>query len=437
MSVLIETSLGDIVIDLYHKKSLNASLNFLKLCKIKYYNGCLFYTVQKDYIALTGDQTNKGGGGKSVFEILGGNKYFDDQDNDLTFNCKGLVATSNPSPNKNTSEFFITLTDQMLPYLNKKHSIFGKVVEVFEVLDKINNALCNSSNKPLQQIVIRHTIIIADCFEDPKGLIVPCSSPIRKVEDDEALDPDFKFENKENSKLEEEAEMHQAKSRALGLYVIEDIPDADIAPPDNVLFVCKLNPVTQDEDLLGVFGRFGKIKSCQVIKDWKTNDSLQYAFIEFSNKEDCEEAFFKMDNVLLDGRRIHVDFSQSVAKLWADYRRKRNLDIAQTVMELEKTKKDPNKKETAKIEIKSRDRIDERYPILVDDAKPITLSSSESESDSCSSSDKSKSKSRSNSKHSKGRHKNKSKSRSRSRSDSSDSSKKHKKNKNDHRSHRR
>ena len=54
--------------------------------------------------------------------------------------------------------------------------------------------------------------------------------------------------------------------------------------------------------------------SCEVIRDRKTGDSLQYAFVEFEDKDACEKAYFKMDNVLIDDRRIHVDFSQSVSK---------------------------------------------------------------------------------------------------------------------------
>lgn len=100
-------------------------------------------------------------------------------------------------------------------------------------------------------------------------------------------------------------------------------------PPENVLFVCKLNPITTEEDLEIIFSRFGEIKrykqltynsdsrsySCEVIKDWKTGESLCYAFIEFASRDQCENAYFKMDNVLIDDRRIHVDFSQSVSKL--------------------------------------------------------------------------------------------------------------------------
>ena len=55
--------------------------------------------------------------------------------------------------------------------------------------------------------------------------------------------------------------------------------------------------------------------SCEIIRDYKTGDSLQYAFIEFEDADMCEKAYKKMDNVLIDDRRIHVDFSQSVSKL--------------------------------------------------------------------------------------------------------------------------
>merc|ERR1712113_320592 len=62
------------------------------------------------------------------------------------------------------------------------------------------------------------------------------------------------------------------------------------------------------------FSRFGKIASCEIITDHKTGDSLCYGFVEFKEVESCEKAYFKMDNVLIDDRRIHVDFCQSVGK---------------------------------------------------------------------------------------------------------------------------
>lgn len=115
--------------------------------------------------------------------------------------------------------------------------------------------------------------------------------------------------------MQEMLQEREAKARATILEIVGDIPDADVAPPENVLFVCKLNPVTTDDDLQIIFSRFGRIKTCEVIRDKQTGDSLQYAFIEFEEQKSCEDAYFKMDNVLIDDRRIHVDFSQSVSKI--------------------------------------------------------------------------------------------------------------------------
>lgn len=64
-----------------------------------------------------------------------------------------------------------------------------------------------------------------------------------------------------------------------------------------------------------IFSRFGTILSCEVIRDKRTGDSLQYAFIEYADQASCEQAYFKMQGVLIDDHRIHVDFSQSVSKL--------------------------------------------------------------------------------------------------------------------------
>ncbi|XP_053542247.1 peptidyl-prolyl cis-trans isomerase-like 4 isoform X2 [Ictalurus punctatus] len=79
MAVLLETTLGDIVVDLYTEERPKACLNFLKLCKIKYYNYCLIHNVQRDFIVQTGDPTGSGRGGESVFCKLYGDqaRFFD------------------------------------------------------------------------------------------------------------------------------------------------------------------------------------------------------------------------------------------------------------------------------------------------------------------------------------------------------------------------
>ncbi len=79
--------------------------------------------------------------------------------------------------------------------------------------------------------------------------------------------------------------------------------------------------IRDSQDLEIIFGRFGRITSCDIIRDYKTGDSLNYAFIGFDTDAAAEEAFFKMDNVLIDDRRIHVDFSQSMHHLWKSFKK--------------------------------------------------------------------------------------------------------------------
>ena len=133
MSVLLETSLGNIVIDLYTEDRPRCSLNFLKLCKINYYNGCLFHSVQRNLVAQTGDPTGTGRGGSSIFEHLYGEqaRFFDCEISPKIYHKKrGLVSMVNNGSNQHGSQFFITLADD-LDYLNTKHTVFGIVVSFF------------------------------------------------------------------------------------------------------------------------------------------------------------------------------------------------------------------------------------------------------------------------------------------------------------------
>ncbi|KAK8581589.1 hypothetical protein V6N13_144606 [Hibiscus sabdariffa] len=332
MSVLIVTSLGDIVVDLFTDKCPLTCKNFLKLCKVKYYNGCLFHTVQKDFTAQTGDPTGTGSGGDSVYKFLYGDqaRFFSDEIHlDLKHSKTGTVAMASAGENLNASQFYFTLRDD-LDYLDGKHTVFGEVGEGFETLTRINEAYVDDKNRPYKNIRIKHTYILEDPFDDPSQLseLIPDASPEGKpkdeVDDEVRLEDDWvpMDEKLGAAELEEVLRAKDAHSSAVVLESIGDIPDAEIKPPDNVLFVCKLNPVTEDEDLHTIFSRFGTVVSADVIRDYKTGDSLCYAFIEFETNEACEQAYFKMDNALIDDRRIHVDFSQSVAKLWSQYRRK-------------------------------------------------------------------------------------------------------------------
>ena len=147
------------------------------------------------------------------------------------------------------SQFLITLGDS-LDYLDGRAAIFGRVVEGFDALAKINDAFIDGKGRPLKDIRIRHTVILDDPYADPKGLVEPPESPLPskaqlatvRIGDDEELD-----ENTDEETVEKLRREREARAQALTLEMVGDLPFAEVKPPENILFVCKLNPVTQGE----------------------------------------------------------------------------------------------------------------------------------------------------------------------------------------------
>ncbi|KAK4726749.1 hypothetical protein R3W88_031666 [Solanum pinnatisectum] len=313
MSVMIVTSFGDMVVDLFTDRCPLKCKNFLKLCKIKYYHNCLFHTVRKDFTMQTGDPIGTGFGGDSIYKFLYGDqaRFFGGEiHSDLKHSKRGTVAMASAGTgekNLNASQY---------------HTVFGEITEGFDKLNRINEAYVDDKEKPYQNIRIKYTYILYDPFDDPSQLadLIPDASPERKpkdeIDDHVRLDDDWMPKDEELGVREEK----EAHSRAVIVESVGDIPDAEMKPPDNVLFVCKLNPSTEEEALYIIFSRFGTVTSAEIIRDHKNGDNHCYAFIEFEDKKSCEQAYFKMDNTQIDDRRIRVDFSQSVAKLWSQYR---------------------------------------------------------------------------------------------------------------------
>lgn len=346
MSVLLETSAGDIVIDLLVDYAPKLCENFLKLCKVKYYNFSPIHSIQKNFSFQTGDPlgplSTQSDGGSSIWGLGSSDPaertfpaLFHPKLKHLERGTVSMATAPNAADGGETrlagSQFIVTLGDDT-DYLDGKAAIFGKVVEGFDVLEKINEAITDDRGHPLVDIRIKHTVVLDDPYPDPSGLREPSSSPVPskaqlatvRIAEGEAE----KLEEEDNEEAAAAAEKarreREARAQALTLEMMGDLPFAEVKPPENVLFVCKLNPVTVDSDLELIFSRFGKILSCEVIRDRKTGDSLQYAFIEFEDKGACETAYFKMQGVLIDDRRIHVDFSQSVSRLSATWRDETN-----------------------------------------------------------------------------------------------------------------
>lgn len=136
---------GNIKVELYEKDAPKTVENFLRLVNSGFYDCLTFHRVSKGFVIQGGDPTGTGTGGESVF---GGR--FEDELNPETDSYKsgykqGVLAMANSGPNTNSSQFFIMLEDTSL---QKNYTIFGKVIEGQEVVNKIGQVDIVPQNSP-------------------------------------------------------------------------------------------------------------------------------------------------------------------------------------------------------------------------------------------------------------------------------------------------
>lgn len=149
--VVLNTTEGDITIEVNHLDTPLASANFVYLARLGFYNDIIFHRVIKDFMIQSGDPTGTGAGGP-------GYKFNDEPI--IGEYTRGTVAMANSGPNTNGSQFFIMHKDYPLP---KNYVIFGKVIEGMDVVDKIAEApveespLGGEESKPVSPVKITGT----------------------------------------------------------------------------------------------------------------------------------------------------------------------------------------------------------------------------------------------------------------------------------------
>src|SRR6476469_6670336 len=126
-SATLHTNHGAIAVELFDDDAPKTVDNFLKLARDGIYNGVIFHRVIPDFMIQGGDPTGTGTGGPGY--------QFEDEFNDHKVE-RGALAMANAGPNTNGSQFFI-VTTEATPWLDGKHTVFGKVTSGMEVVDTI------------------------------------------------------------------------------------------------------------------------------------------------------------------------------------------------------------------------------------------------------------------------------------------------------------
>jgi len=150
-SAVVKTNFGDITIEFFDRKAPKTVANFLNLAGSGFYDGTAFHRVIPDFMIQGGDPLSKGTDWSD--DGAGGPGYaFEDEINQHKL-VRGTIAMANAGPNTNGSQFFI-VTAEATPWLDGKHTVFGRVVSGMEVVETIENLPRNPNDHPLQAALI-------------------------------------------------------------------------------------------------------------------------------------------------------------------------------------------------------------------------------------------------------------------------------------------
>ncbi|EGP87060.1 unnamed protein product [Zymoseptoria tritici ST99CH_1A5] len=147
-NVLLETSMGSIVIELYTEHAPKTCTNFSTLASRNYYNGTIFHRIISDFMIQGGDPSGTGRGGSSIF----GEKFEDEIRSDLKHTGAGILSMANSGPNTNGSQFFITLAPT--PWLDGKHTIFGRVKSGMRIVQRMGLVKTGAEDRPEEELKI-------------------------------------------------------------------------------------------------------------------------------------------------------------------------------------------------------------------------------------------------------------------------------------------
>jgi peptidyl-prolyl cis-trans isomerase B (cyclophilin B) len=143
-SATLHTNHGAIAIELYPDDAPKTVENFTKLARDGFYDGVIFHRVIPDFMIQGGDPTGTGRGGPGY--------TFEDEANDHKIE-RGALAMANAGPNTNGSQFFIVTADAC-PWLDGKHTVFGRVTDGMDVVDEISNVDTAAADRPRADVVI-------------------------------------------------------------------------------------------------------------------------------------------------------------------------------------------------------------------------------------------------------------------------------------------
>ncbi|XP_060026762.1 RING-type E3 ubiquitin-protein ligase PPIL2 isoform X1 [Lagenorhynchus albirostris] len=183
--VRLHTNLGDLNLELHCDLTPKTCENFIKLCKKQYYDGTLFHRSIRNFVIQGGDPTGTGTGGESYW----GKPFRDEFRPNLSHTGRGVLSMANSGPNTNKSQLWMAallateqsgcpsqsvsfITFRSCAYLDRKHTIFGRVVGGFDTLTAMENVESDpKTDRPKEEIRMDSTTVFVDPYEEADAKI--------------------------------------------------------------------------------------------------------------------------------------------------------------------------------------------------------------------------------------------------------------------------
>lgn len=180
IKVVIKTTMGDMTFKLFEKDIPKTVENFITHAKNGYYNGIIFHRIIKDFMIQGGDPTGTGMGGESIW-----GSSFEDEFSKEYFNFYGALSMANAGPGTNGSQFFIVQSKNVdngmltnleqggwpkeaieiyeqkggTPWLDHRHTVFGQLINGFDILESIANVKTGFQDKPIEDVKIVEILV--------------------------------------------------------------------------------------------------------------------------------------------------------------------------------------------------------------------------------------------------------------------------------------
>ncbi|PRD33101.1 UNVERIFIED_CONTAM: Peptidyl-prolyl cis-trans isomerase CWC27 [Trichonephila clavipes] len=342
--VLLQTTAGDIDIELWSKEAPKACQNFVQLCLEGYYDGTVFHRLIKGFIVQGGDPDGDGTGGESIY----GHPFKDEFHSRLRFVRRGLVAMANSGKDDNGSQFFFTLGAS--PELQNKNTIFGKVTgnTLYNML-KLEDGLVNADDRPLYPHKIITTKVLSNPFPDIEPRVKTKVKETISEKPKEKGKKDFKLLSFGDEAEEDEAEIlavnEAFKGQSKSSHDLTNDPKLSSVPAVDIR-----NEHESDKDKVVVDNIRKKLEKAGAEKHEKLNSKEEpESKVEKETTEEMDESLDKRKEIqrqikelkkeLSRKKKEKIDFSEKIDE--KEQEKEENEVLAEYHKQLEKYKSKP------------------------------------------------------------------------------------------------